>query len=281
MTLRSRWWGASSWTAWARGAAAPWHEAALQDAYRLLQEGSFEAAEERARALVAVRESARGRDRRPATLWEGRYTAALVAVLHGRGTTVLAELDALITGLEQLPVTSRQLQLRARILRAWVLLDEGRPAEAEDEAETVLRALTRNMYVTDVWELELIALVCMGDVLCALERHAEAEAIARGHLPRAEGDLAAGLHLLLRRSLSGQGRHEEALAEAARHRPDPSPAQSGAHELATAVALHGAGRHDEAREEARRALTACERHLHPGHPRVAEIRDMLTPKAPA
>ncbi|WP_405445343.1 hypothetical protein [Streptomyces erythrochromogenes] len=194
---------------------------------------------------------------------------------------MLAELEGLITGLEQLPVASRRLLLKARLLRAWVLIDEGRPAEAEPEAEAVVRALTRTMYVTDVWELELSALVCMGDVLCALGRHEEAETIARGHLPRAEGDLAAGLHVLLLRSLSGQGRHEEALAESGRPCPEPSPADAGAHELATALALHGLGRHDAAREEARRALTACERHLHPRHARVGEIRELLALVAPA
>ncbi|MFE7185118.1 hypothetical protein [Streptomyces erythrochromogenes] len=196
---------------------------------------------------------------------------------------MLAELEGLITGLEQLPVASRRLLLKARLLRAWVLIDEGRPAEAEPEAEAVVRALARTMYVTDVWELELSALVCLGDVLCALGRHEEAETIARGHLPRAEGHLAAGLQVLLLRSLSGQGRHEEALAlaESGRPCPEPSPADAGAHELATALALHGLGRHGAAREEARRALTACERHLHPRHARVGEIRELLALMAPA
>ncbi|MFF3728037.1 hypothetical protein ACFYYM_37385 [Streptomyces erythrochromogenes] len=254
---------------------APWHAAALDDAHRLLWEGAFEASEARARALVAVREGVRGRDRRPAAVWEGRYHAVLAAVLHGRGGAALAELEGLIAGLEQLSGASRRLLLRARMLRAWVLIDEGRPAEAEAEVEAVLRALTRGMYVTDVWELELSALVCMGDVLCALDRHEEAETIARGHLPRAEGHLATGLHVLLLHSLSGQGRHAEALAESGRGCPESSPADAGAYELGTAVALHCLGRHDEAREEAQRALTACERYLHPGHHRLGEIRALL------
>ncbi|WP_168714660.1 hypothetical protein [Streptomyces sp. A0592] len=46
------------------------------------------------------------------------------------------------------------------------------------------------------------------------------------------------------------------------------------------MALHALGRHDEAGEEARRALTACERHLHPCHPRVAGIRALLALMAP-
>ncbi|MFJ3520754.1 MULTISPECIES: hypothetical protein [unclassified Streptomyces] len=188
---------------------------------------------------------------------------------------VLAELEGLIAELEQLTGASRLLLLRARMFRAWALIDEGRAAEAEAEAEYVLRALTRTMYVPNVWELELSALVCLGDVLCALDRHDEAETIARGHLPRAEGHLAAGLHLLLLHSLSGQGRHEEALAESGRHSPESSHSRAGAHELATAVALHGLGRHEEAREEAQRALTACEPYLHPSHHRVGEIRALL------
>ncbi|WP_158780976.1 tetratricopeptide repeat protein [Streptomyces sp. NRRL S-237] len=214
-------------------------------------------------------------------VWQGRYYAVVAAVLHGRGASVLAELEGLISELEQLTGASRLLLLRARLFRAWVLIDEGRPAEAEVEAEAVLRTLTRTMYVTNVWELELSALVCMGDVLCALGRHEEAETIARGHLPRAEGHLAAGLHLLLLHSLSGQGRHEEALAESARQCPESHPGDTGAHELATAVALNGLGRHDDAREEAQQALTACERYLHPSHHRVAELRALVALITPA
>ncbi|MFJ9549335.1 hypothetical protein [Streptomyces erythrochromogenes] len=55
------------------------------------------------------------------------------------------------------------------------------------------------------------------------------------------------------------------------------PVDAGAYELAKAVALHGLGRHDEARDEAQRALTASERYLHPGHPRVGEIRVLSRP----
>ncbi|KOU59225.1 hypothetical protein ADK96_33200 [Streptomyces sp. IGB124] len=263
------------------GAAAPWHLAALEDAYRLLMAGSFEAAEARARAVVRAREGVWRRDGWPWTRWEGRYYAALAAVDHGRGASVLAELEGLIAELEHLAGEDRLLQLRARTLRAGVLIDEGRPAEADAEAEAVLRVLTRTMYVTDVWELELDALVCMGRALCALDRHEEAETIARAHLPRAAGYLVNDLHLLLLRSLSGQGRHEEALAEPHRHSSELFPAYAGAHELATAVALHGLGRHKEAGEEAQRALTVCECHLHPSHPRAAATRALLARIAPA
>ncbi|MFF4267526.1 tetratricopeptide repeat protein [Streptomyces virginiae] len=252
----------------------------MDDAHRLLREGRFEAAEERARAAVAKREGARGRDRRPMAVRQARYYAIWAAALHGRGASVLPELEDLIADLEP-PTDASPLLLRARLTRAWVLIDEARPAEAQSEAEAVLRVLTRTKYVTDVWELELIALVCMADVLCALDRHEEAETIARGHLPRAPEHFAFGLHLSLLHSLSGQGRHQEALDECDVHHPDSSPADFGAHEFATAVALHGLGRHDEAKEQARRALTACERHLHPDHPRVGEIGALLARMAAA
>ncbi|MEC4576260.1 hypothetical protein [Streptomyces virginiae] len=47
------------------------------------------------------------------------------------------------------------------------------------------------------------------------------------------------------------------------------------------MALHGLGRHDEAGEEARRALTVCELHVHPSHPRAAAIRALPARTAPA
>ncbi|MFJ6785645.1 hypothetical protein [Streptomyces yangpuensis] len=71
------------------------------------------------------------------------------------------------------------------------------------------------------------------------------------------------------------------MAEPRRHSSELFPAYAGAPELATAVALHGLGRHTEAGEESRRALTASERHLHPSHGRVGEIRALLAAIAPA
>lgn len=50
---------------------------------------------------------------------------------------MLAELEGLIAELERLTGEDRLLQLRARAIRAGVLIDKGRPAEAE--AEAVLR----------------------------------------------------------------------------------------------------------------------------------------------
>ncbi|MFJ9549336.1 hypothetical protein [Streptomyces erythrochromogenes] len=116
--------------------------------------------------------------------------------LHGRRSAVLPELEGLIAGLEQLAGTDRRLLAQARMIRAWALLDEGRPAEAEVEAEAARRTLTRITHLINLWELEVGVLACLGDVLCALGRHEEAETIARGHRLRAEGHAATGLYLL-------------------------------------------------------------------------------------
>ncbi|MFE5537084.1 hypothetical protein [Streptomyces sp. NPDC056492] len=188
---------------------------------------------------------------------------------------MLAEQEALIEELEQLDGANRDLLLSARLNRAWVLIDEGRPAEAEVEARVVLRALTQLKHLTEVWQLELSALKCLGDTLCAQDEYEEAETIARGNLPRAEKQLATRLHRLLIHSLSGQGRHEEALAESRRTFPKLPPYASGELELARAVALHALGRTSEAETEARRALAACEPYLHPAHPRVGEVHALL------
>ncbi|MFK0017494.1 tetratricopeptide repeat protein [Streptomyces sp. NPDC091027] len=266
---------AAAWAAWAKGSAAPWHTAALAEVNRCLQEGSFEEAEARARAVVAAREGRRGRDRRPAAHRKGRYFAVLAAVLHGRGAEVLDELEGLIADLEGLTGPRRTVLLHARLLRAVILTDQGRPAEAEKQAEYVLRAAKRITHLTDLWELELWALLCLAEALCAQGRHTEAEAIARGHLPHAEDHALTALHCLLLRSLSGQGRHEEALAESDRPVPDPVPAAAGELPLVVAEALHGLGRHEQAKQEALRALAICERAFHADHPRTAEVRSLL------
>lgn len=218
------------------------------------------------------------------TLWAARLDAILAAVGHGRGTAVLAELEALIGELKQLygaSLHSRCLLLYARVCRADVLIDDGRPAEAEAELRDVLLALTRIRHLADVRQVELVALRVMGGALCAQDLHEDAETIARAHLPRAEKQLAASFHRLLVRSLSGQGRHEEALAEAHRPFPESLPFSSGELELATAVALHALGRHDEAQAEALRALAACERYLHPTALRLGEIHALLARLASA
>ncbi|MFD5142876.1 hypothetical protein [Streptomyces sp. NPDC058401] len=241
------------------------------EAVDLMREGLFEAGEARARAVIAAREGIRGRDRRPFTVWSGRYYAIAAAIAHGRGPTVLAELDTLIGELGQLSGAEREFLLNARVNRAWLLIDDGRPIEAEAEARSILRALTRIEHLCDVRHLELRALHLLGDALCVHDQHDEAERIARWHLPRADGQMASALNRLLIRSLSGQGRHEEALAESRKPFHEPLPWAAGELELVTAAALHGLGRHEEAKEELLRALAACERHLHPEHLRIGEI----------
>ncbi len=77
------------------------------------------------------------------------------------------------------------------------------------------------------------------------------------------------------RALNGQGRYEETLAVARRFAPPPQRADSGLVDLFTGAAQLGLGRLGEAEAAARRALTDCERQLHPAHPRTREVRDLL------
>lgn len=268
---------ATSWVAWAGGAPAPWHLAALNEAYALMNEGRFEDAEARARALVSARRSRTGRDRRPGTVWYAAYVAALAARAHGRQhPSLLAEFEALIAEAERTYDIHQGLLLSARLNRARVLIDEERPGEAEAEARDVLHALARRAHRADDRQIELSALVCLGHALCAQGRHEEPESIAGAHLPRADEDIARPLRTLLVRSLSGLGRHEEALAESLKAVPEPPPHAAGHLELHRATALHALGRSDEARAEAGRALAACERYLHRAHPRAVAIRALLS-----
>ncbi|MEU0083327.1 hypothetical protein [Streptomyces sp. NPDC006274] len=118
-------------------------------------------------------------------------------------------------------------------------------------------------------------------------RYEDAEAIARGNLPRAEGAAAAALHRGLVHSLNGQGRCQEALTEARRVAPHGDRSLAGSLDMEAAAALHGLGHRSEAEAAARGALADCERHLHLDHPRVGEARTLLTrvtadgPPAPA
>ncbi|MFE9636146.1 hypothetical protein [Streptomyces sp. NPDC006463] len=240
-------------------------------------EGRFEDAEARARALVTARRSRRGRDRRPGTVWYAAYVAALAARAHGRQEpSLLAEFEALIAEAERTYHIHHNLLLPARLNRARVLIDEERPAEAEAEARDVLRALARRANRAEDKKLELSALICLGHALCAQGRYEESEAIARANLPRADEDVVRPLRTLLIRSLSGLGRYEEALAESLEALPEPPPHAAGHLEVHRATALHALGRSDEAQEEAGRALAACERYLHPTHPRTAAIRTLLS-----
>ncbi|MFE1831962.1 hypothetical protein [Streptomyces yangpuensis] len=270
----------TSWLAWMGGAPAPWHFAALEQAYALMGEGRFEEAEARARAVATARRSRKGRDRRPATAWYATHVAVIAARAHGRREpSSLGEVEELIAEAGRTNYLPHGLLPAARMNRALVLLDEERPAEAESEARDVLLTLARRAHPAKYRRIELTALICLGHALCMQGRYEEPETIARANLPRADdGEAADSLRVLLVRSLSGLGRHEEALAQSLETQalPEPPPHAAGHLELYRATALHGLGRHEEARAEAARALTACERYLHPRHARTAALHTLLS-----
>ncbi len=270
----------TSWSAWMGGAPAPWHFAALEQAYALMEEGRFEEAEARARALVTARRSRKGRGRRAGTAWYARHVAVVAARAHGRRVpSSLGEVEELIAEAERSNDLPHGLLLAARLNRALVLIDDERPGEAESETRDVLRALARRAHPANYRRIELAALICLGHALCTQDLYEEPETIARASLPRADdGEVVDALRVLLVRSLAGLGRHEEALAESleAQTLPEPPPHAVGHLELYRAKALHGLGRSDEARAEAARALAACERYLHPTHSRTAALHTLLS-----
>ncbi|MCQ4193576.1 hypothetical protein M4J08_003340 [Streptomyces parvulus] len=237
----------------------------------MTEEGRYEEVEAEARALAKL--PRRPWRRRPPH-WEARVLATGSAVMHGRGAEVLDELDALIAELEPVGLNSQMLRLIARGHRAAALSGARRYAEAETEALAVLKELSRIAHRTPVARLEVTILTHLAGALCGLGRHEEAEAVARGNLPRAQPPTSLVLHLMLVRSLNGQGRHEEALAEARRGAPEP-PRMAGNLDLVTAEALHGLGRREEAEAAVRRALGAFERRVHPSHPRFRDGRELL------
>ncbi|MCX4586358.1 tetratricopeptide repeat protein [Streptomyces sp. NBC_01481] len=261
---------------WAEGGVcgvSRWQGRELDCLRDLVEAGEYEEAEARARALAAAPRRVWGRS--PMVVWLARALATAAAAAHGRGTEVLAEMETLIAELERAVGAERTLLLAVRGNRVSVLVDQGRHTEAEAEAQDILRGAARLALLTEVWRVEVSALASLAAALCGQDRYEEAEAIARGNLPRAEGNTAATLHRVLVRSLSGQGRHEEALAEAGRLTPLWVRAQCGTLSMATAAALHGVGRRSEAEAAARQALTACEQFLHPAHPRIQEARTLL------
>ncbi|WP_158943425.1 hypothetical protein [Streptomyces sp. NRRL S-378] len=262
------------------GAPAPWHFAALEQAYALMEEGRFEEAEARARALATARRRRKGRDRRPGTAWYATHVAVVAARAHGRRVpSSLGEVEELIAEAGRTNDLPHGMLLVARLNRALVLIDEERPVEAESETRDVLRALARRAHPAQYRQIELTALICLGHALCAQGLYEEPETIVRANLPRADdGEVADSLRVLLVRSLAGLGRHEEALAESleAQALPEPPPHAVGHLELYRATALHGLGRSDEARAQAARALAACERYLHPTHARTAALRSLLS-----
>ncbi|MPY34759.1 hypothetical protein FNH09_27035 [Streptomyces adustus] len=237
--------------------------------------GEFEEAEAGARALAAA-PRVRGGD--PWLVpWLAMSSACAAAIAHGRGAQVLPELEAMIAAAAHM---DGGLHLRGKLLelrsdRVLVLVQQDRCAEAEAEALDILRAITRLAYLTEVWQTELEALTYLAGAVNGQHRYEEAEAIARGNLPRADEPTAAVLQRVLVDSLNGQGRYEEALAEVRRLAP-VGRAGSGAADLATATALYGLGRRSEAEAAARSALAACEQFLHPAHPRIQDARTLLT-----
>ncbi len=239
----------------------------------LFKQGEYEEVEATARALV---EGARtGWRKRPVAEWQARTLATMAALAHGRQAEVLGELETLIAELAPVDAEAQVLRLVARRNRAVVLHGQDRHAEAEKEALDVLGDIARLAHLVPLTGIELSALDVLAGALCGQGRFEEAEAIARGNLPRATDAATTGLRATLVRSLSGQGRHEEALAESRDFAPSPARKDSGRPDLVTAEALLGLGRREEAEDAARRALSECERRLHPAHPRFGEARALL------
>ncbi|MET9355538.1 tetratricopeptide repeat protein [Streptomyces sp. NPDC006617] len=238
----------------------------------LYRAGRYEEAEAGARALASA---PRGVRRRPAPQWCARALATAVAVAHGRGTEVPAELEMLIVELKPVVPEVHVLQLEVRHNRTVVLLGQERYEEAEAEAVGILRAVTRLAHLAPLRRLELHVLENLAGALCGQARHEEAEAIARGNLPRADGRSVGALQATLVRSLNGQGRYEEALAVVGQFTPVRERANSGRLDLVTGWALYGLGRRDEAAAAVRQTLADCERNLHQAHPRTREARTLL------
>lgn len=150
----------------------------------LFEAGEYEEAEARARALAAAPRRVWGRS--PMVVWLAKAFATAAAAAHGRGTEVLAEMETLIAELERAVGAERTLLLAVRENRVSVLVDQERHTEAEAEAQDILRGAARLALLTEVWRVELSALANLAAALCGQDRYEEAEAIARGNLPRAE-----------------------------------------------------------------------------------------------
>ncbi|WP_257584176.1 hypothetical protein [Streptomyces sp. TLI_146] len=258
------------------GRLAPSHNAVLDQARELYAAEEFEQAEEGAR-FVAAMPPVRGSDHELAS-WLARALAVTAALTHGRGEEVLPEVEALITDLTRAPGAGPTLQallLTLRAHRVEILIQTERHEEAEAEARTVLRAAVRLAHLAEVWEVELLTLAKLAAALNAQGRHEEAEAVARGNLPRADERRAGAFHRALASSLNGQGRYEEALAETREPAAAGGRAAGGAVDVLAATALDGLGRRKEAEAAARQAVSACARSLHPAHPRNREARALL------
>ncbi|WP_438296134.1 tetratricopeptide repeat protein [Streptomyces sp. HUAS TT7] len=249
----------------------------LRGIKELLRAGRAEEAETRARTFqgAARRAPGRGDPGRgdPANV-AASLLAARAVLAQGRPAQALSELDGLLAELAEPPsMRHYATSLAVRVNRAQALCHLKRPGEAESECRDVLNALAR--IAQHSVEVELAALHCLVHALNGQGRHQEAEAVARGALPRAEGDAVMALSCSLVRSLNGQGRHAEALTEARKPVPEYGRGGAGAVGLGAATALHGLGRRSEAEAEVRQALTDCEQFLPPGHHRAQQTRELL------
>ncbi|MER6978704.1 hypothetical protein [Streptomyces carpinensis] len=249
--------------------------AALERLHQLWRDGEYEEVEAGARALEAEAGRLRKRARGLAVGWHAKGLATAAACAQGRGAQVLAELDSLTAELDGITGSGRALPMMIRSNRMLVLNSEGLYGEAEAEGLDILRGLTLIKHLAPVSNFELCVLDTLVDALCGQARYEEAEAVARGNLPRAQGGTLAALHCGLVLSLNGQERYQEALDEARRFVPRQDRSLSGRLGMGTAVALHGLGRRSEAEAAAREALGDCERFLYPGHPRIREVRALL------
>ncbi|MEV7402348.1 hypothetical protein AB0N93_18435 [Streptomyces sp. NPDC091267] len=237
------------------------------------ERGDYEEVEAQAQALAA--RPRRAWERHPEPVWLARAYALSAAVLYGRREHVLPELNALAAELRPTSGVYRKILLVVQVARAVVLNGEERYAEAESQSTDTLREVTRLAHLTSVADIELSALAGLAEAMCGLGRYEEAEAVARGNLPRAAENRAASLRCLLVHSLNGQGRYEEALAESRQPTPPASRAGSGAAAMALAAALHGLGRRDDAEATAHQALDECRQFLHPTHPRIRQAQELL------
>ncbi|MFK8908257.1 hypothetical protein [Streptomyces sp. YS-3] len=259
-----------------KGQLAPAQSAVLERAHQLLAAGEFEQAEEGGRFLATM-SPVRGADSE-LSAWLAKAVAVTAAAAHGRGQEVLPEMEALITEMTRSSdagPTLRTVLLAVRAHHVEILLQQERYEEAESEARDILRAAARLAHLTQVWETELFTLTKLAAALNGQGRHEEAEAIARGNLPLADGLAAAALGRPLVCSLNGQGRYEEALTEAHQLPVAGTRVSSGALDILIATSLHHLGRDQEAEDAARRAVLACEQALHPVHPRIREARTLL------
>ncbi|MFI5801588.1 hypothetical protein [Streptomyces sp. NPDC051561] len=274
--LRKSWTGVRA--GWAEHELSPARGAEFRRLAGLLEDGAYEVAERDARAFAAL--PGRPWSRGPMTNWVGRIVATTAAVEHGRGSEVRDEVEALIAELRQFGGSVRLFHQMARGTRVDILLQQGHYAQAQPEAEGNLRALNSlaRPYPKRALIMQLGALTNLAEALHGQGRHQDAEAIARGNLPRAGKGMAPLLRLVLAHSLNGQARYQEALTEAravAEQSPEAGVISTGALGIATATALYGLGHHQEALEAARESLSAGERRLHPLHPHIEEATTLV------